>query len=194
MYFKFFFYFIRRPQRCIYSISLNIGELQHTRILRNLCCLTGTKSGFERLDLNFPSLLKKSLSLKNIEHALCEFDKYFRFIITKSEKGREYSEKKSRSYLDKKPFCEYCSNEVSKAPIISLCLGICSKEKIIMILSNRKCYFSNIWKSSFQISIEILLKVPHHIFLTIQTNYCLEIVVLGFSNYLRQNQIPTYIL
>ena len=120
-------FFVRRPQRCIFSISLNIGELKHTRILRNLCCLTGVKSGFERLDLNFPSLLKKPLSLKNIEHALCEFDKYFRFIITKSEKGREYSEKKSRSYLDKKPCCQYCSNEASKAPIISLCLGICSK-------------------------------------------------------------------
>ena len=120
-------FFVRRPQRCIFSISLNIGELKHTRILRNLCCLTGVNSGFERLDLDFPSLLKKPLSLKNIEHALCEFDKYFRFIITKSEKGREYSEKKSRSYLDKKPCCEYCSNEASKAPIISLCLGICSK-------------------------------------------------------------------
>ena len=114
IYFKFFF--VRRPQRCIFSISLNIGELKHTRILRNLCCLTGVKSGFERLDLNFPSLLKKPLSLKNIEHALCEFDKYFRFIITKSEKGREYSEKKSRSYLDKKPCCKWCSNETSNAP------------------------------------------------------------------------------
>ena len=95
------------------------GELKYTRILRDLCRHSGPKSGFELLDMVFPAFLHKPLSLKNVEHALCEFDKYFRFVLNCPVKVREYSEQKSRSYLDKELCCEWCSKETSMAPIIS---------------------------------------------------------------------------
>ena len=53
-------------------------ELRLTRLLRDLCSFEGENSGFEALGKKFPAFLGKRLSLKNVEHALCEFDKYYR--------------------------------------------------------------------------------------------------------------------
>ena len=61
--------------RRIFCLETTRGELLHTRLLRDLCRPHGHKSGFEALGLKFPAYLKKSLSLKNVEHALCEYDK-----------------------------------------------------------------------------------------------------------------------
>ena len=55
-------------------------ELQLTRIVRDLFDTSGGQSGFEALKINFPLLLNKPLSLKNVEHALCEYDKYYRSV------------------------------------------------------------------------------------------------------------------
>ena len=61
--------------RRIFCLETTRGELQHTRLLRDLCRPKGPKSGFARLGLKFPAFLLKELSLKNVEHALCEYDK-----------------------------------------------------------------------------------------------------------------------
>jgi hypothetical protein len=61
--------------RRIFCLETTRGELKHTRLLRDLCRPKGPKSGFARLGLKFPAFLLKELSLKNVEHALCEYDK-----------------------------------------------------------------------------------------------------------------------
>ena len=61
--------------RKIFPLETTRGELRYTRMLRDLCAPTGPKSGFAALGLQFPSFLEKPLSLKNVEHALCEYDK-----------------------------------------------------------------------------------------------------------------------
>ena len=54
-------------------------ELFLTRQLRDLCQASGETSAYQAMELDAPLLLGKEVSLKNIEHALCEFDKYVRF-------------------------------------------------------------------------------------------------------------------
>ena len=61
--------------RRVFSLETTKGELFHTRLLRDLCSPKGPKSGYQQLGLEFPAFLHKPLSLKNVEHALCEYDK-----------------------------------------------------------------------------------------------------------------------
>ena len=61
--------------RRIFCLETTRGELKHTRLLRDLCNPKGSKSGFAKLGVKFPAFLLKELSLKNVEHALCEYDK-----------------------------------------------------------------------------------------------------------------------
>ena len=86
--------------RRIFRMSSTQGELRHTRLLRDLCSPAVPGSGFSALGLKFPAFLGKALSLKNVEHALCEFDKYFRSAQGIQVKEREYSSQKSRVGLD----------------------------------------------------------------------------------------------
>jgi len=65
-------------------------ELEYTRLLKDICTFKGPKSGFERLGMSFPAFIEKPLSLKNIEHALCEYDKYFRYVTNDSVRDRTY--------------------------------------------------------------------------------------------------------
>ena len=89
------------------------GNLHLSRLLRDLCALDGPKSGFRKLVLQFPAFLNKPFSLKNVEHALCEFGKYFRFAITagtgeSKNKNWDYSDDKSRMHLDEQVICDIC--------------------------------------------------------------------------------------
>jgi len=99
--------------RRIFPLSTTKGELKYTRLLRDLCAPAGPGSGFQTLGLQFPAFLNKALSLKNIEHALCEYDKYFRSALGVQIKEREYSEQKSRSGLDAKTKCGDCDKVCS---------------------------------------------------------------------------------
>jgi hypothetical protein len=81
--------------------------LRHARLLRDLCGSKGSKSGFAQLGLKFPVFLLKELSLKNVEHALCEYDKYFRFALGQSTRDRTYQ---TRGQLDRQSQCGVCSN------------------------------------------------------------------------------------
>lgn len=56
------------------NLPTSKGELKHTRLIRDLCATSGPKFGFEALGISFPAFLDKELSLKNIDHALCEYD------------------------------------------------------------------------------------------------------------------------
>ena len=108
--------------RRIFRLETTKGELKHTRLLRDLGGLRGPTSGFKALGLEFPAFLHKPLSLKNIEHALCEYDKYFRFNLNSQVRERDYSDQKSRKHLDKQSLCEICSYEASEADCVKCLL------------------------------------------------------------------------
>ena len=92
--------------RRIFPLETTKGELKFTRILRDICSPRGPKSGFTALGLEFPAFLDKPLSLKNVEHALCEYDKYFRLATGAQVRDRGY---KSRSAdLQKGEKCNVC--------------------------------------------------------------------------------------
>ena len=108
--------------RRIFPLSTTKGELKYTRLLRDLCTPSGPGSGFQALGLNFPAFLHKPLSLKNVEHALCEYDKYFRSALGVQIKEREYSVQKSRVGLDLSR-CDACDKACSGASrvVCALC-------------------------------------------------------------------------
>ena len=99
------------------------GELKHTRLIRDVCASSGPKSGYEALGLSFPAFLNKELSLKNIEHALCEYDKYYRSALGLPTREREYSDSKSNQYLDDDTKCSKCDKvgNVDKRVMCALC-------------------------------------------------------------------------
>merc|ERR1719319_498596 len=66
-------------------------ELDYTRLLRDICALEGEKSGFEALEIEFPAIFGHTISLKNIEHALCEFSKYWRAALGTLGSKRKYT-------------------------------------------------------------------------------------------------------
>ena len=61
------------------------SDLTLTRLVRDLARAT---SGFASLGLDFPALLGDDVSLKNIEHGLCEFDKYWRSVLGQGVRER----------------------------------------------------------------------------------------------------------
>merc|ERR1719186_1980140 len=75
----------------IFGNDLSKTELEYTRLLRDICALEGEESGFEALGVKFPALFGHKLSLKNIEHALCEFSKYWRHALASQPGGRKYN-------------------------------------------------------------------------------------------------------
>ena len=116
--------------RRIFQLDSTQGELRHTRLLRDLCSPAGPGSGFSALGLKFPAFLNKALSLKNVEHALCEYDKYFRSALGIQVKEREYSSQKSRVGLDRELRCEVCSQRVGGGGgrvSCALCGSLCHK-------------------------------------------------------------------
>ena len=52
-------------------------EIKFIRLLRDICNPRGPMSGFTALALEFPAFLEKPLSVKNVEHSLCEFNKWW---------------------------------------------------------------------------------------------------------------------
>ena len=101
------------------------GNLSLTRLLRDICAIDGPKSGFQKLGVHFPAFLNKPFSLKNIEHALCEFDKYYRFAVTdgtseSKNKTRDYSDDKSRKHLDNQVICDICQKPRMSLPSVQV--------------------------------------------------------------------------
>ena len=76
------------------------GELKHTRLIRDVCSTSEPKSGSEALGISFCGFLDKEVLLKNIEHALCEYDKYFRNALGIPTRELEYSDTKSNQYIN----------------------------------------------------------------------------------------------
>lgn len=106
------------------------GELKYTRLLRDLCAPSGSKSGFRVLGLEFPAFLNKPLSLKNVEHALCEYSKYYRMVQGKHAKSRSF-ETASNVYLDDQTACSICDKVGDTSPAMrvmcALCRNFCHK-------------------------------------------------------------------
>ena len=137
--------------RRIFCLETTRGELRFTRLLRDLCHSKGSKSGFAQLGLTFPLLLLKELSLKNVEHALCEYDKYFRFALEQPTRGRTYQ---TRGHLDKQFTCGVCSNANCDKDNSQKCL-LCNS--VFHKLCEKK------WKEMFFIDGSWLCSVCHEI-------------------------------
>eukprot|EP00092_Neocalanus_flemingeri_P084672 GFUD01106408.1.p1 GENE.GFUD01106408.1~~GFUD01106408.1.p1 ORF type:complete len:668 (-),score=190.18 GFUD01106408.1:9-1907(-) len=137
--------------RRLFPLATTKGELKYTRLLRDLCSPTGSQSGFVALGLKFPAFLNKPLSLKNVEHALCEYDKYFRSALGVQIKEREYSEQKSRSGLDNKAKCGECGQQSSSSSRV-LC-ALCSSS------FHKKCESG--WQSNYHADGTWLCKECH---------------------------------
>ena len=84
----------RNGLRKIFPKAETTEELKFMRLLRDMCNPIGPTSGFTALSLEFPAFLGKPLSLKNLEHSLCEFSKYFGHATGAKVRERAY---KSRS-------------------------------------------------------------------------------------------------
>ena len=110
--------------RRIFPLPTSRGELRHTRLLRDLCAPAGSQSGYQALGLAFPAFLDKPLSLKNVEHALCEYDKYFRSALGVQVKEREYSVQKSRTGLDELDSCGGCANKGTDESVKCVLCGV----------------------------------------------------------------------
>jgi hypothetical protein len=74
--------------------------------------------GFNALGLDFPYFLNRKLTLKNIEHALCEYDKYFRAATKQPTRERLFN---SRSSLDTNS-CLECSKRFSVQSSSCMCV------------------------------------------------------------------------
>ena len=74
--------------------------------------------------LEFPKWRGQSLTLKEIEHALCEFSKWQRIERSVYAGARRPGQRrrKSRSHLDDDLRCQLCSEKLSKATNIMLCI------------------------------------------------------------------------
>ena len=83
---------------------------------------------YSALELNFPAFLGRDITLKNIEHALCEFCKYKKMDTIKG--SRVYDPvaggRGSRSHLDINKSCRVCSihDDVRDNLMCVLCLGV----------------------------------------------------------------------
>ena len=137
--------------RRIFCLETTRGELRHTRLLRDLCRSKGSKSGFAKLGLQFPVILHKDLSLKNVEHALCEYDKYFRFALEQPTRDRSYQ---TRGQLDKQSKCGICSNDNCDEDNSQKCL-MCNS--VFHKLCEKK------WKDLFHMDGSWLCRVCHEI-------------------------------
>jgi hypothetical protein len=141
----------KNGMRRIFCLETMRGELRHTRLLRDLCRSKGSKSGFAQLGLQFPLILLKDLSLKNVEHALCEYDKYFRFALEQPTRDRSYQ---TRGQLDKQSKCGICSNANCDEDNSQKCL-MCNS--IFHKLCEKK------WKDLFHMDGSWLCTVCHEI-------------------------------
>lgn len=77
---------------------------------------------FETLGLQFPYWKGKRLTLKEIEHALCEYSKYHRLENDPTSVGsRVKREYKSRSYLDIDKACLGCKDNKRDGIFCDMC-------------------------------------------------------------------------
>ena len=93
---------------------------------------------FKALGLDFTEFLGKKLSLKHMEHGLCEYEKFFRMAMGESQGGRNYWPRQQPSYRQC-ALCESKHNLVQEILPWVLC-GSCRRVK-----ESRR----NNWASSF---------------------------------------------
>ena len=71
--------------RIFSNVTSSEAELHYTRWLTRVLPYC-----FKALELDFVKFLGKKLSMKHIEHGLCEYEKYFRLAAGESQGGRIY--------------------------------------------------------------------------------------------------------
>ena len=90
--------------KAIFGTSVN----KNSELLKLAILLREMQDGvFRALELSFPRFIGRDITLKNIEHALCEFCKY-----TDNHVMRRYNVggKGSRSLLDAGKSCQFCNS------------------------------------------------------------------------------------
>uniref|UniRef100_A0A6S8VZA2 5-hmdU DNA kinase helical domain-containing protein n=1 Tax=Ditylum brightwellii TaxID=49249 RepID=A0A6S8VZA2_9STRA len=97
----------------IFGKTKAMDDLEMARILRDY-----QTTVFDALGVEFPSFCGRGISLKNIEHALCEFQKYVALVDKARRRSNKlgarcwdprYSGKGSRSYMDIGKNCVTCN-------------------------------------------------------------------------------------
>ena len=87
--------------RRIFCLETTKGELFYTRLLRDLCCPNGPKSGFEQLGLKMASFLQKDLSLKvgkSLKEILMYEQKYLKDFCPSVKNGSNQQNRYILSY------------------------------------------------------------------------------------------------
>ena len=121
----------RNGLRRIFREVKEKDELFLTRVLRDLCQAQGTTSAYQVLDLDPPTFLGKEVSLKNIEHALCEYDKYVRFAMGQGVRQRRFNETTSSAHYDKlTQKCPECFKNISICSRRQSAKPKCLKERL----------------------------------------------------------------
>ena len=108
--------------RKIFEVKSESEELTLTKHLTKIMSYC-----FKSLELNFPYFLNRKLTLKNIEHALCEYDKYYRFALNHGTRDRCFQ---SREVLDMKQ-CLACNDIISKLDRKCVLCGSCCHVKCL---------------------------------------------------------------
>jgi len=75
--------------------------------------------GFKALNLDFPYFLNRKLTLKNIEHALCEYDKYFRAALNMPTRERFFHSRSSTLDITN---CMDCDKRLSGSSSSTKCV------------------------------------------------------------------------
>lgn len=124
--------------RRIFSVKSEREELplaQHLTKIMDYC--------FKALNLQFPYFLNRKLTLKNIEHALCEYDKYFRAAIKQPTRERIFH---SRSSLDSKS-CLECKKKLDITKNSSTICVLCGSSFHLACLGSEKvkCLVDGQW-------------------------------------------------
>lgn len=107
--------------RIFSGVTSSAAELHYTKWLSRVLPYC-----FKALELDFVTFLEKKLSMKHVEHGLCEYEKYFRLAAGESQGGRIYRPRE-RSSVRQCALCESPDDlveEISPWVLCSKCAKI----------------------------------------------------------------------
>ena len=108
--------------RIFSDVTSSEAELHYTKWLTRVLPYC-----FKALELDFVNFLGKKLSLKHIEHGLCEYEKYYRLASGESQGGRIYRPRQKVTVRQ----CALCDSRQDLVKEVSpwvLC-GYCAKNE-----------------------------------------------------------------
>ena len=103
--------------RIFSNVTSSQDELHYTKWLTKVLPYC-----FKALELEFVPFLDKKLSMKHVEHGLCEYEKYFKLAAEESDRGRLYTPRAKSSVRQ----CALCESPEDLLEEISLWV-LCAK-------------------------------------------------------------------